>query len=604
MPICAGSLAAVAGLLTFSGVVVAASEPRECITPEGVMLCDPEVLSNPALTRHPSHVMVRVVPGAAADQVAVIHKNAGMTRIVWTYELVPGLMCVEVGEGNVDPAIKAYQQSATVMYAEPDFVRRASAQSTPYGINLVSAPSAWTNSRGAGAIVADLDTGIDVGHPDLPTPAATSSFISGQTVQDGNGHGTHTAGTIAAIDNTDGVVGVAPSVTLLVGKVLADSGNGADSGIIAGINWARTNNADVVSMSLGGGAFSQSFQDTITAAFNAGMVIVAASGNDGTDTPEYPASYNNVISVAAVDSARNRASFSNFGPTISISAPGVNVFSTFSRSVGVTTAVIWGGVTKTSTTLQGSGVGNLTQPAVYCGLGNPADFPLSVAGKIAHIRRGTLTFQAKVNNAIAAGAIGVVVSNNTTGNITNGTLNQAVTIPVVGITQADGDFLQANDGTVVTINRSGSSYATESGTSMACPHVAGVAGLLFGKYHTNPGLTPTLVRQAMEQTATDRGDVGRDDLYGYGVVNAAAAMTWLGQHLPSPCPADIAAAGGAAGSDGQVTVDDLVFFLSAFFANNTASADIVGAGGSAGSDGTVGVDDLVAYLSRFFAPCP
>jgi serine protease len=529
-----------------------------------------------ARTFHPAQVNVRTMPGA---DVAAIDAKVGVVKVLYESRLVPGLRCVEVAPGRVMAAVETYRNVPGVMYASPDYVVRAVAQSTPYGVTNVNAPATWAAGRGVGCITSNLDTGIDLVHPDLPVPSQTASFVPGQTVDDAHGHGTHTAGTIAAVDNTIGVIGVAPDVTLIAGKVLSDDGEGLDSWVAAGIDWSVVNGARVINMSLGGTEFDQSLSDSCDAALAAGVLVVAAAGNDNSSGLFYPAVYSSVLAVAAVDSNNNRAGFSNFGPHISLSAPGVGVLSPY-----VACNVTWSNAGHTSRRLEGSASGIVSGMAVYCGLGlSETDFPVEVAGNIAHIRRGEATFTEKVNNALAAGAVGVIVSNNN-GGVFSGTLSELASIPVVTISQGDGDALQAISGTPTTINTSGwHGYAYLNGTSMAAPHVSGVASLLFGLF---PEATPAQVREAMESTATDLGDPAKDDLFGYGLVNADAARVRLECIMAScdacpACAADYDSNGGVDGGD-----------LAAFFADFEAGQECADVDANGGVDG----GDLGAFF--------
>jgi subtilisin family serine protease len=553
-----------------------------------------------APTTNPDHVLVRTVETATSADLKALDARAGNggATTIWTSTLVPGLRAIRIAPGTRDAALKAYRADPLVRYAEPDYIRHALAQSTPYGITMVGAPQAWVGvtgvgsfppSRGTGAVVADLDTGIDLGHPDLPVPALTASFIDGETVQDGHSHGSHTAGTIVAVDNTEGVVGVAPSATLIAGKVLSNGGSGPDSSVAAGIDWAVAHHARVISMSLGGSDDSQAMHDSCDAALAAGVLVVAAAGNANSSAPSYPAAYSSVLSVAAVDSNMARASFSNFGPTISVCAPGVSVQSTVPI---ITASAMWSTVSHAGNVLSGSALGSVTGAAVYCGTGGTsADFPAAVSGNIAHIRRGgtdstgaTLSFQTKVINALTAGAVGVIVSNNVAGGF-SGTTNLSLDVPCVSISQADGDDLQANSGVTATIGvaPTGHGYANFSGTSMACPHVAGVAALLIGAV---PTATPAQVRSAMEQTALDLGDPGRDDNFGWGLVRAVPALQNLKAQIP--CPPDFNASGG-------LEVQDIFDFLNAWFAGDFRA-------NYNGQDGLT-VQDIFDFLNGWFAGC-
>ena len=205
----------------------------------------------------------------------------------------------------------------------------------PYGIPMVQADQVDDSNTGA-VTVCILDTGIDTDHPDLPAANIRAfDFTPSGTVQDRNGHGTHVAGTIAGVANGIGVVGVASSglINIISMKVLWEdpdcSGCGYASWQIEAINKCAEEGANIVSMSLGG-SFSQARQNAIDYhTENSNMLFVAAAGNNGNSQNFYPASHESVISVAAVDSNKNKASFSQFNNQVELAAPGVGVWSTW-----------------------------------------------------------------------------------------------------------------------------------------------------------------------------------------------------------------------------------------------------------------------------------
>ncbi len=534
----------------------------------GPTLREPMPEEIPGLTGDTSveTLLVRVDPAAPGWAMAGAHAVAGAVEVIYEYDDLPGLLCVRVARGGIDAALAAYGLNPAVLHAGRNFVRRAEDQSTPYGIDLVLAPPAWSVAgRGYGAQVAVNDTGIDATHPDLPAPLATVSFMMGETAQDGNTHGTHCSGTVLALDNGEGVVGVAPAASLLNAKVLGNGGSGTTAGVMAGAQWAADNGAHVISMSLGGGDFDQAESDLYAALVaNHNVVIVAAAGNSNSNQPHYPSGYASVISVAAVDSAKNKASFSNFGPTVSVCAPGVSVQST---SPNLTTTVSWGGAVKASGFIGGSNFTGVSGEVIDCGFGGEAgDFPPEVAGKIAHIRRrgtdvngATITFATKCSNAQNAGAIGVIISNNTDGGgVFTGSALDNYPFPIGTVSTADGDDLVANPGTVASVSfqQEGSTYSFKSGTSMACPHVAGVAGLLIGAFKP-ARISVAQVREALEVSAEDLGDLGRDDVFGHGLVNAEGAYTHL-RDTVGVCRLDY-------NSDGVVNPDDIGDFITDYF---------------------------------------
>ncbi len=204
-------------------------------------------------------------------------------------------------------------------------------QELPWGVDRIDAEWAWLNEgpTGSGVNVAVLDTGIDYKHPDLNDNCYGGVNIINprKDYRDDNGHGTHCAGIIAAEDNDFGVVGVAPQASLYGVKVLDRRGSGWVSDIIAGLDWCDKNGMDIVNMSFGGG-YSSSLHDACDAAKDAGLLLVAAAGNNG-GAVIYPAAYDSVIAVSATNSSDGLASFSNYGDEIAIAAPGVNIYSTY-----------------------------------------------------------------------------------------------------------------------------------------------------------------------------------------------------------------------------------------------------------------------------------
>jgi aqualysin 1 len=230
---------------------------------------------------------------------------------------------------------------ANVKYVVADGEASASAQTIPYGIDLVNADSSSTLAgNGSGAVsnvnVYVIDTGVDASHPDLNVVQSVNFAKGGGRSGDCNGHGTHVAGTIAAKDDAQGVVGVAPGAPIHAVKVLNCQGSGQWSWIISGINWVTANHGGnaVANMSLGGGA-NQAVDDAVRNSAANGVFYGLAAGNDGANAcNQSPAragagTNNGIATVAAIDSASQEASWSNDGPCVDIWAPGVNVLSTW-----------------------------------------------------------------------------------------------------------------------------------------------------------------------------------------------------------------------------------------------------------------------------------
>lgn len=290
--------------------------------------------------------------------------------------------------------------------------RRKLAQAVPYGIKMVGADV--TNgglAPGDTAIkVCVVDTGYDnTNQEDNPEAVGGYSYYTetGETNQkwdeDGHGHGTHCAGTIGALNNDVGVIGVVgdPEVDpFFIGKGLRNGGSGTSAAVMAAVEACVDAGAKVISMSLGGGGYSSTAEAQYEQHYLDNVLIIAAAGNGGSPSKSYPASYPAVMSVAAVDSSKNKASFSQYNDQVEIAAPGVGVESTLPN-------------------------------------------------------------------------------------------NQ---------------------------------YASWSGTSMACPHVAGVAALVWSHF---PECSAQDIRFALDFSAEDVGSAGCDIEYGYGIVNAVEAKAYL-----------------------------------------------------------------------------
>lgn len=217
-----------------------------------------------------------------------------------------------------------------------------SSQVLPWGVDRIDAEAVWPPT-GIDVKVAVLDSGIDKKHPDLSV-AGGINFV-GRTPEknaprgrwnDEYGHGTHVAGTIGALNNTFGVVGVAPDVSLHAVKVLGLDGYGDVSDLIAGIEWAVENNMHLVNMSLGTDTHSTALKNACDEARNAGLILVAAAGNDGpsptagVSTVDYPAAYESVIAVGATNQDDSIYADSSQGDEVDIAGPGVSIYSTYS----------------------------------------------------------------------------------------------------------------------------------------------------------------------------------------------------------------------------------------------------------------------------------
>ena len=200
-----------------------------------------------------------------------------------------------------------------------------------WNLDLIEADAARAVSTGAGAIVAVIDSGVQADHPDLAGRIGPSYDVVQRdaTPQDGDGHGTHVMGIVgAATGNGVGVESVAPGATLMAVRVLGDDGGGSIDDVARGIDWAREHGADVINLSLGsevplvGAGGGDSFDAAIRRAIAAGIVVVAAAGNNGVPVCEQPAAGDGLLCVGAVDKRRARSFFSSFGSGLGLVAPG------------------------------------------------------------------------------------------------------------------------------------------------------------------------------------------------------------------------------------------------------------------------------------------
>lgn len=361
---------------------------------------------------------------------------------------------VKVPAGQVKEKIKEYRKKKEVEYAEPNYL--AYAQFTPndpyysyqwhfqnssYG--GIQVEKAWEIASGSGVIVAVVDTGVAYEDyqqglkryckaPDFNQTCFVEGwdFVNNDShPNDDNNHGTHVAGTIAQSTNNNlGVAGIAWKSCLMPLKALDKTGTGTYANIASAIRWAADHQAKVINLSLGGTADSQTLKDAVVYAYQKGVTIVAACGNENKANCLYPAAYDDyVIAVGATQYDETKAPYSNYGPSLDLVAPG----------------------------------GNLSVDQNNDGYGDG-------------ILQQTFESSNKVCNF---------------------------------------------------------GYYFFQGTSMATPHVAGVAALLISAGKAN---TPEEVRNILQQTAEDKGAPGRDDIYGWGLVNAAAALGIAITPTPTP----------------------------------------------------------------------
>ena len=474
--------------------------------------------------------IVHFEPGKSSDGRAAIQASGARVE----RDLAPaGVNAVAVT--IPEAALSGLRSNPNIAFVEEDVRRYPMAESVPYGITKVQADvvAPGTGNRK----VCIIDSGYYPGHEDLQDNVtgggANDPFI------DSCGHGTHVAGTIAALNQGEGIIGVMPegNLGLHIVKVFGDSdwnsgscGWSYSSSLVDAAYDCANNGAQVINMSLGGGTASsteeQAFQDLL----DANILSIAAAGNDGNTTMSYPASYPAVVSVAAIDSTKTVASFSQQNSQVELAAPGVDVISTV-PSISATVVVDNVGyvVSQIDRSASASASGGLVSGGLCDGVGN-------WSGQVVLCERGSISFSQKVSNVESGGGVAAIIYNNASGGFL-GTLDcngpswaTCSTIPAVSMSQADGQYLVTNKlGATASVSTESTApadgYESYNGTSMATPHVAGVAALIWSHDTTK---TAADIRNALAATAEDLGDAGRDNAYGYGLINAEAALTHLG----------------------------------------------------------------------------
>lgn len=437
-----------------------------------------------------------------------------------------------------DEEAKVLAAASGVRYVEPDVERFVYAmpaphldvaQTTPWSVTSVQAPSVWFLTRGEGVRVGIIDTGIDLGHPDLQAAYRGGyDFVHNDSVPEeeaeggGFAHGTRMAGIIAASDNDFGLVGAAPGVSLYALKIFPRSGGASTSNVIRAIDWAIANKLDVVSCSFGGETPSRLEEEAYARARRANVLVIAAVGNHASWV-RYPAAYPSVVGVGATDRTRRIASFSNTGAEVDFVAPGVDVLSTMISGRGHIGSVTFDdGTSLPAHPFADSRSGAVEGLPVDCASGSSIDFPPAAAQNIALVERQGAPIAAKATNAAAAGAAALVVINSASDDMPmRGSLGSAdPRWPVaVSVSRRTGEILRER-GASVLVDSYVADYDAADGASMAAPQVAAVAALVRA---LRPDLSADEVLALLASTATDLGDAGRDPVYGYGLVDAYAA---------------------------------------------------------------------------------
>ncbi len=492
------------------------------------------------------------------------------SRVLHVYRSVPAIAARLTPEEHamllMDPDVE---------YIEPDAPRRLlggiprlatwSSQSTVMsgsageytpGLHMVEAPWVWDSNRdgtletlqprGEGIKVCVLDTGIDLEHPELRgVIAGGKDFVDGDEVpldygKDGwgEGHGTHVAGIIAAQlgsggsvspgMDSNGVAGVAPGARLLIARVLNTQGFAWASDIMKGLEWCQVQGARIASLSLGGANDSRAERDAFQAAADSGMLVIAAAGNSGGPL-DFPAAYRSVLAVGAVDQSMRRAPFSARGFNLSLMAPGVEVLSTVLRGQGTIAQVELGDIPYESRPIFLAPAGKITGRLVDCGVGDSIGScnTSSCDGFVAYVERSReVPLQVQLANVMRQGAgAAIFVDMPREGTLADLTIGQRGNwVPAVLVSDETGRAMRQLMGINAHVKLHATDYALASGTSMAAPHVTGVAAIVWSQQRT---LSAAQVRGLLETSARDLGADGKDYEYGYGLVQASVALEAL-----------------------------------------------------------------------------
>ncbi|WP_284638717.1 S8 family peptidase [Paenibacillus silviterrae] len=296
---------------------------------------------------HMNQVVVRFRTEPSQADLAKIRSEIGAThsqKLGYTYVFESSSMEAK--------QLMAYFSKWNVEYAEPHFLyltNDVAAPSAPsagvfkpndslygryqYNLPLIETEAGWNVTKGSEQVtVAVIDTGVDLSHPDLKDQLVSGLNVVNPSAppQDDVGHGTHVSGVIGALVNNNlGVAGMSWYNRIMPVKVLDQTGAGSTYAVAQGIIWATDHGAQVINMSLGNYADAQFLHDAVKYAYDHDVVLVAASGNDNTERPGFPAAYPEVLAVAAADSRKSKASFSNYGDYVDVTAPGVSIASTY-----------------------------------------------------------------------------------------------------------------------------------------------------------------------------------------------------------------------------------------------------------------------------------
>jgi serine protease len=396
-----------------------------------------------------------------------------------------------------------------------------------YGVSMMRAATLWPVTKGRGIKVGIIDTGIDLDHPALRGAYRGGyDFVHNDSLPDDesiDGHGTFVAGV---------VLEVAPEAEIYALKIFGKEDSFETSDLVRAIDWAIAHHLDVLNMSFALETQFDNARRALDRAEAAGIIVVAAAGN-ASSSVDYPAVFDTTIAVGAIDAHQAVAAFSNHGPELDLAAPGVDIYSLAPHGRGLVATITSDAMaTISATAFSGTRTGDVTGILIDCGLGRLDQIPLTLSGNVALLHmNAAFPFGDALGNVIRAGAAGIVVVNSEARFYYSNVNPAGVAPPIASIGSDDAERL--TPGSVVRIVESFGDYRFGYGTSFAAPHVAGVAALLRS---LAPEARPATIRNVLDMSAHDAGVTGRDDYYGWGIVDAFAAAQVLAPEKLPPAP--------------------------------------------------------------------
>lgn len=326
--------------LVFCMVLAAFAPAAFSAQPENVEKSGGTAMSAPAAD---GQFMVQFVPGTARAeraQVAAAHGGELTDRVEALDIDVMSFPGLKAGSKASEQMMAALKRNPNVIMVEPNYLYEVTytpndpSLSSQWAWGVIDAYQGWDVTQGSTAtVIAVVDTGVQRNHPDLDAKiVAGYDYVQNDTApDDGNGHGTHVAGTAAAeTNNSTGGAGTCPNCKIMPVRVLDNNGSGTLANVANGITWAANNGADVINLSLGGSG-SSTLQQAVQYAWNAGVFLACAAGNSNTSSTAsaYPAAYAQCFGVASTTSSDARSSFSNYGSWVEVAAPGSSIYSTW-----------------------------------------------------------------------------------------------------------------------------------------------------------------------------------------------------------------------------------------------------------------------------------